>query len=99
MTAREKELQEARATLKSLTEIKPRVVVGDGAVEKEQESSELGSDENMLFKIGVVDVQRVIAESKKGAEARKYFEGLFSLRSEEELVRTQGELLNKLCWI
>lgn len=100
LTAGEKELVEARIALKSLTErgtgLKSRVEAGDAAVEKEQESSELRSDENMLFKIGVVDVQRVIEESKKGIEARKYFEGLFSLRSEEELARTQDELLEQI---
>ena len=100
LTAREKELEEARTALKSIAErvtgIKPRVEASDVAVENEQESSELRSDENMSFKIGVVNVQRVIEESKKGIEARNYFEGLISLRSEEELVRTQDELLEQI---
>ncbi len=100
LTASEKELEEARAALKLLSErvtgFKSGVEAGDVVVEKEQESPELRSDENMSFKIGVVNVQRVIAESKKGIEARKYFEGLFSLRSEEELAKTQDELLEQV---
>ena len=100
LTAKEKELEEVEAALKLLKErelgLMARLESSDVAVEKDQESSELRSDENISFKIGVVNVQRVIEESKKGMEARKYFEGLFSLRSEEELAKTQDELLEQI---
>ncbi len=93
-------MEEVETALKLLKEreldLRSRLEAGDVEFEKEQESSELGTDENMSFKIGVVNVQRVIEESKKGIEARKYFEGLFSLRSEEELARTQDELLEQI---
>lgn len=100
LAAKDKELEEVEATLKSLKEkeldLRSSLEASDVAFEKNQESPELRMDENISFKIGVVDVQRVIEESKKGIEARKYFEGLFSLRSEEELARTQDELLEQI---
>ena len=100
LAAKYKELEDVEATLKSLKEkeldLRSSLEASDVAFEKDQESPELRMDENISFKIGVVDVQRVIEESKKGIEARKYFEGLFSLRSEEELARTQDELLEQI---
>ncbi len=53
-------------------------------------------NDNMTFKIGVVDVQRVLDESEKGIEARNYVEGLYSLRSNEELVRTEQLLIEEI---
>jgi hypothetical protein len=53
-------------------------------------------NENVTFKIGVVDVQRVLDESKKGIEARNYIEGLYSLRSNEELIETEQVLIEEI---
>ncbi|MFQ5901603.1 MAG: OmpH family outer membrane protein [Thermodesulfobacteriota bacterium] len=58
--------------------------------------SEPVSEENLSIKIGVIDIQQVLDESQKGKEARRYYEGLTSLRSMEELARTEEELINQI---
>ena len=54
------------------------------------------SEEKSLVNVGTVDMQRVIEESKKGREARMFFEGLISLRSEEELTKTERKLISEI---
>jgi len=54
------------------------------------------SEEKSLVNVGTVDMQRVIEESKKGREARMFFEGLISLRSEEELTKTERKLISQI---
>ena len=54
------------------------------------------SEEESSINIGVVDLQRVIDESRKGIEARRYFEGLISLRSEEELRMVEQQLNSEI---
>ena len=85
-----KALEKENQTLLSTIEAQPKV-------DKEaQTHSESTFNENMMFKIGVVDVQRVLDESKKGIEARNYIEGLYSLRSNEELIRTEQALIEEI---
>lgn len=54
------------------------------------------SEEKSLVNVGAVDIQRVIEESRKGREARMFFEGLVSLRSEEELTKTEQKLISEI---
>ena len=54
------------------------------------------SEEESSINIGVVDLQRVIDESQKGIEARRYFEGLISLISEEELRMMKQQVISKI---
>ncbi len=44
----------------------------------------------------MVDLQRVLEESQKGIEARRYFAGLVSLRSEEELGDVELKLISQI---
>ena len=100
LAAEEKELEEVEAALKSLKEkeldLRPTLDASDAVFKEGQDSAGLSQDENVSFKIGLVNMQRVIEESNKGIEARKYFEGLFSLRSEEELGNVEMNLINEI---
>jgi hypothetical protein len=85
-----KALEGKNRALKLMIEAQPKVGK-DG-----QWHPESTFNENMTFKIGVVDVQRVLDESKKGLEAMNYIEGLYSLRSNEELIRTEQVLIEEI---
>ncbi len=63
---------------------------------EERVSLEVMPEDESSIKIGVVDVQRVIEESQKGIEARRYFEGLISLRSEEKLGDVELKLIGEI---
>lgn len=54
------------------------------------------SKEELSINIGVFDLQRVIDESQKGIEARRYLEGLISLRSEKELRMVEQQLISEI---
>jgi len=60
------------------------------------ELSELASEKHLLVKIGVVDIQRIILESKWGKEAREYVEDLIPLRSKENLAKTEQEFISRI---
>ena len=77
-------------------DLRSRLEANDAVFKEGQDSAGLSEDENVSLKIGVVNMQRVIEESNKGIEARKYFEGLFSLRSEEELGNVEMNLINEI---
>ena len=85
-----KALEEKNQVLKSIIEAHIKV-------DKDGQTHPVSMfNESMTFKIGVVDVQRVLDESKKGIEARNYIEGLYSLRSNEELIRTEQVLIEEI---
>ena len=54
------------------------------------------SEDKQLIKIGVVDIMRVMEESQQGKEARRYYEGLVSLRSKDELVKAERNIFIEL---
>lgn len=54
------------------------------------------SEEESSINIGVVDLQRVIDESQKGIEARRYFEGFISLISEEKVRMVKQQLISEI---
>ena len=54
------------------------------------------TEKRLLLKVGIVDVQRVLEDSKKGKEARQYYEGLVSLRTEQELINAEQELIRQI---
>jgi len=54
------------------------------------------SGKYLYAKIGVVDIQKIIFNSKVGKAARKYIQGLTSLKSEEDLARTKKKLMNQI---
>ncbi len=60
------------------------------------ELSELASEKHLLVKIGVVDIQRIILESKWGKEIREYVKDLIPLRSKEDLAKTEQEFINRI---
>ncbi len=54
------------------------------------------SKEELSINIGVVDLQRVVDESQKGIEARRYFEGFISLISEEDLRMMKQQVISEI---
>lgn len=54
------------------------------------------SGKYLYAKIGVVDIQKIIFDSKMGKAARKYIEDLGSLKSEEDLARTKKKMKNQI---
>lgn len=54
------------------------------------------SGKYLYAKIGVVDIQKIIFDSKVGKAARKYIQGLTSLKSEEDLERTRKKLMSQI---
>lgn len=65
-------------------------------LKKVEISSEPLSEQYLFEKVGVVDIQRIIYECKKGKEAQKYVENLISMRSEKDLKRTEHKLINQI---
>jgi len=65
-------------------------------LEKVDISPESVSGKFLYAKIGVVDIQKIIFDSKMGKEARKYIKDLNSLKSEEDLERIREKLMDQM---
>ena len=54
------------------------------------------SGKYLYAKIGVVDIQKIIFDSKMGKAARRYIQDRKSLKSEEDLTREKKKLVNQI---
>ncbi|MFQ5486440.1 MAG: OmpH family outer membrane protein [Desulfobacterales bacterium] len=77
----------------------PAVSVRSKATERPEKaaiSPEPVSGKYLYAKIGVVDIQKIIFDSKMGKAARKYIQDPKLLKSEEDLARTKKNLVNQI---